>query len=175
MSATRIDAVLVRLGAVFLVVLAFRSLGEYSIYVFGGPEFRGAMVLAIAIGFFVPMVIAGLLWLFPNRVVGSLAPMQRLDQNAVTPECLMLIGVCLIGLYTIVFGFIDLLGFEAYRISTMYAADKEGFPEPSISPGQIAGRVVNIGQLFIGVVLILGRRQIARALYRLRRAGTSAS
>ena len=114
----RLDLVLVKLGAVFIVVYALGNLASYVTLIFSGSQSLLLSLFLFALVFMVPALIAWVLWSFPSMSVGSLyrdsdaAPAGAGDSSHV-----LLIGVSLIGVYTLVFGIIDLVYFEATRIA----------------------------------------------------------
>ena len=76
----------------------------------------------------------------------------------------VLISVTLIGLYVLIFGVIDLAYYESFRIAErdLVDPDRLGFYSPS--PDSVAGRITNIVQIVIGLVLLAGKRGIARLI-----------
>ena len=176
MSQTRSDVVLVKLGAVFIIVYALQNVAYYATYIFGGFDYIRISILVFVLVALVPWLIAIALWKFPQTVVGSL---YSTDSNVQTSSSdsdkFLLLGVSLIGVYTLTFGIIDLAYFEALRYSGQELAAEAGFPDNPVPPETVAGRYTNILQIIFGVTLVAGRRTIANFLRRVCRAGTEAS
>ena len=166
----RLDAVLVKLAAVFIAVWALRNLADYAYFFVGGDSlapfyFGVALILAL------PVFVAFVLWKFPNLVIGSFAPLnQETPGKAITADELLLIGVSLLGLYTLVFGIIDLLFFEAIRFGERAMARAADYEIP-LTPQTISGRITNVVQILFGVGLLAGRHGIASFIRRARTAG----
>lgn len=172
MDRIRIEVVLVKLGAVLILVYALQGLSTYTTFIYSGSEIIGAAILAFALNFLVPAVIAYVLWSFPNTVVGRLSGQESTEDNrGADPLAVLTIGVSLIGLYAFVFGVVDLLYFEALRFNDLKMAEESGFDQARISSQIFAGRITNIAQIMMGVILIFGRRQISTLLRRFRRIG----
>ena len=166
----RLDAVLVKLAAVFIVVSALRNLSDYA-YFFVGAEANAPIFFGVALVFVVPVCVAFVLWRFPNLVIGSFAPRDPVAPTAdVSADKLLLIGISLLGLYTLVFGIIDLVYFEAYRFGERAMARAADYDMP-ISMHTVAGRVTNVVQILFGVALLAGRHGIADFVRRARTAG----
>ena len=71
-----------------------------------------------------------------------------------------------------VFGVSDLAYYEAHRYAEYKLAQDADFNDYPIQPQTIAGRVTNIVQIIVGILLIYGRKAIAAYLRRVRTAGT---
>lgn len=176
MDANRTGGVLTRLAAVFIAVFALRDLSQFIYFYPGNTEFYPPLVAALGLQFLIPIVIALVLWRFPNLVVGSMVnPMQERSPATSSADTLFLVGVSLLGLYTLVFGVIDLLYFEAHRYAQRELAEAANMPHYGDSPDNVAGRITNIGQIVVGIILIFGRRKISIFLQKARLAGTGAN
>ena len=171
MSGKRVDLVLVKLCAVIIVVLSMRTFTEFAAFYVHTPEADFVAVTAFLLNFALPILIAVALWFFPANVIGRVS-----DDTGVLGSNVdvVLLSVSLIGLYVLVFGVIDLAYFESFRIAEQEALDPDRLGLYRPSPDTIAGRVTNIIQIVIGLVLVVGRRQIARLIGRPEAASKSA-
>lgn len=175
MDAIRTGAVLTKLAAVFIVVFALRDLSQFVFYYATDTAPYPLLISAIGLQFLLPVIVASFLWTFPNLVVGSMATSAVEDSSTGnTADELLLIGVSLLGLYTTVFGFIDLLYFEAHRYAQREMAEAANMTFYGDSPDNVAGRITNLAQIVAGVILIFGRRNISTFLLKVRSAGTRA-
>ena len=177
MTNNRVDITLVKLGAVLIVVLTLRNFADYAFYFTGNPFGEGGLVYTLIAGLIlqlvIPLSIAGALWRYPNLITGSLAPHEPIGaDSAMSAENLLLVGVSLIGLYTLVFGVIDLLYFEAYRMGEAKLFEEAEYPEIPVSPQSLAGRITNIVQILFGAALLFGRRGLTDMIMKVRTAGT---
>lgn len=170
------NVVLIKLGALVIVVLSLQNLTDYLAYLSVGPDMLYVPIVAFGLNFLIPVAIAFALWRFPATLLGRNVPDEPAAlQTSMSPEAVMLIGVSLIGLYTLIFGLIDLLYFETIRISQRQIAEDRTYLDYVASPQDIAGRITNVTQIAFGLLLIIGRRGIAAFLQRIRYAGTGAS
>ena len=176
MSATRTDIAIVKLGAVFVIVLALQNLAYYVSFIMGSADYVRIAIVVFCLIFVLPALIAWVLWMFPNIVTGKLYRANPgEDEAARSGDEVLLIGVSLIGLYTLVLGVIDLIYFEAHRYAEIRLAMDENYPVYPLLPETVAGRIANIFQTILGAVLIYGRKGIAAFLYQVRTAGVKAS
>lgn len=168
----RIDLVLVKLGAIFIIVYALQNLANYMTFIMGGGEYMLIAVFEFFLIFVVPALISWALWRFPKSIVGSLysGDDKVLEKSEDTGRTL-LVGISLLGVYTLVFGIIDLVYFEAHRFAEYRLTDYADYFDYPILPQTVAGRITNIVQIVIGIVLIYGRNGIALFLRQLRTAG----
>ncbi len=142
----------------------------------GSAEYIQIAIVVFCLVFVLPSAIALILWSFPSTVTGTLYSSDDDASDRVSnADNTLLIGVSLIGLYALVFGAVDLVYFEAHRYAELQLAKDASFPEYPIRPQTIAGRVANILQLVLGIVLIYGRRGIAMFLQRVRTAGVGSA
>ena len=166
------DLVVVRLGAIFIVVYALQNLAYHLSFIMGGKEYILIATFVFCLVFAFPALISWALWRFPATVVGSLyhEDNETSENNDDTSRAL-LTGISLIGVYTLTFGIIDLAYFEAHRFAEYKLAEDANFPDYPILPQTVAGRAANIVQIVIGIVLIYGRHGMASFLRRMRTAG----
>lgn len=169
----RIELVFVKLGAMFIIVYALQNLAYYVSFIMGSEEYMLIAGFVFCLVFALPALIAWALWRFPATLVGSL---YRGDDEASKSSDdsgrTLLIGISLIGVYTLVFGVIDLVYFEAHRFAEYRLGEDANFPDYPILPQTIAGRVTNIVQIVIGMALIYGRKGIVTFLRNVRTSGT---
>ena len=162
----RTDVVLVKLGAVLIVVTAVGNFQNYLSLIMGKPWWVPTVLLALLFAVLLPVAIAFAFWKFPSTVVGSLeAGTNKGVGQAVTPGELMLIGVSLIGLYTLVFGVIDLVHAETLRVTFLRHLRMMNQSEMNISFEADAERYAGLARVLIGIVLIAGRHKIAGVLH----------
>ena len=161
MTGKRVDVVLVKLCAVIVVVLSLRTFSEFAAFYVHTPEADFMAVTAFLLNFALPILIAAALWFFPATIIGRVSDDTSVLGSSVD---VVLLSVSLIGLYVLVFGVIDLAYFESFRIAEQEALDPSRLGIYKPSPNIIAGRVTNIIQVVIGVVLLVGRRRITRII-----------
>jgi hypothetical protein len=168
----RIDLVLVKLGAIFIIVYALQNLAYYVSFIMGSEEYMLIAGFVFCLVFALPALIAWALWRFPATVVGLLYHGDdEGSKRSNDAGRALLIGISLIGVYTLAFGVIDLVYFEAHRFAEYRLAEDANFPDYPILPQTVAGRVTNIVQIVIGIALIYGRNGIATFLRQVRTAG----
>lgn len=176
MDANRTAVVLTKLAAVFIAVLALRDLSQFVFFYVGSTASSAPVLSALGLQFLIPIAIAFLLWRFPSLVVGSMAnSTTNVSAGSDSAEMLLLIGVSLLGLYTLVFGVVDLVYFEAHRYAQRELAEAANMDFYGDSPDNVAGRIANLCQIAFGVTLIFGRRRLSKFLLRIRSAGTGAN
>ena len=161
MAGKRIDVVLVKLCAVIIVVMTMQSLTGFVAFYVNTPEANFIAISAFWLNFALPMLIAVALWFFPATIIGSVS--SESDDAASGPDWALL-SVTLIGLYVLVFGVIDLAYYESFRIAEQEALDPDRIGIYSPSPDTIAGRITNIIQIVIGLILLIGKRGFARLI-----------
>ena len=176
LNTKRIDIVLVKLGAVFIVVYALQSLSYYISFLMGAEEYISIAAVVFCLVFILPATFSWALWRFPATITGALYDKSESpDESDGASQSALLIGVTLIGLYTLVFGIIDLVYFEAHRYAELQLAKDANFPDYPILPETVAGRITNIVQVVLGGILIYGRNGISVLLRQVRTAGISTS
>jgi len=167
----RTDIAIVKLGAALIVVTALGNFQHYVAIILGKPWWISTAIIALSFAVIVPLLIALVFWKFPNTVVGSLYKNDKGDEDhIVADDGIYLVGVTLLGLYTLVFGIVELTHNEALRYA--YGRYLENMNMPlSVSPDADASRIAGIVRVMIGIVLIIGRKGIVRLLKRVRTAG----
>ncbi|MDJ0904963.1 MAG: hypothetical protein QNI96_02985 [Woeseiaceae bacterium] len=168
----RIDLVLVRLGAIFIIVYALQNLANYLLFILGGEGNTAIAIFEFCLVFAIPALISWVLWRFPSTVVGNLYSGDRgSSEGGDGTDRALLIGISLVGVYTLVFGIIDLAFFEAHRFAEFRLAGYADYFDFPILPQTFAGRVANLVQILLGLVLVFGRRGIASFLRQVRMPG----
>jgi hypothetical protein len=168
----RIDLVLVKLGAIFIIVYALQNLANYMTFIMGGGEYMLTAVFEFFLIFAIPALISWALWRFPRSIVGSLySGNDKALESSEDTGHILLVGISLLGVYTLVFGIIDLVFFEAHRFAEYRLSDYADYLDYPILPQTVAGRITNIVQIVVGIVLIYGRNGIATFLRQVRKAG----
>jgi hypothetical protein len=163
----RTDVVLVKLGAVLIVVTAVGNFQTYLSLIMGSPWWVPTALLALLFAVALPVVIAFAFWKFPNTVVGALeTETNKKTGQVVTPNELLLIGVSLIGMYTLVFGLIDLVHTETLRATFLRHLRMTNRSESTISLEADAERYAGLARVMIGFVLVASRHKIAGMLHR---------
>ena len=176
MNITRVDIVLVKLGAVFIVVYALQNLAYYISFLMGAEEYIYIAAVVFCLVFVLPAAFSWALWRFPATITGALYDnSESPSESDPHSQTALYIGVTLIGLYTLVFGIIDLVYFEAHRFAELQLAKDANFPEYPVLPQTVAGRMTNIVQVILGGILIYGRNGISDFLRHIRRAGVKTS
>ena len=161
----RTDVVLVKLGAALIVVTAVGNFQTYLSLILGNHWWVPTALIALLFAVALPVLIAYAFWKFPNTVVGVLEADARTEKSqGITPNELMLIGVSLIGLYTLVFGLVDLVHTETMRVTFVRHLRMMNMPATTISPDADAQRYAGIVRVVLGSLLIAGRHNIAGIL-----------
>jgi hypothetical protein len=158
MIGKRLDIVLVKLCAVIIVVLALQNAAGFVSFYVDAPEARFSAITAFVLNFILPMMIATTLWFFPATIIGSVS--DKSSGGSIGPDWVVA-SVTLIGLYVLVFGVIDLAFYETFWVAEKMALDPDDLGIYELSPETIAGRVTNIVQIVIGLILLVGKRRIA--------------
>lgn len=161
MAGKRIDVVLVKLCAVIIVVFTMQNLTGFVAYYVNSPEANVIAITAFFLNFVLPMLIAAALWFFPATIIG---PVSGDSNEAVSGLDWALLSVTLVGLYVLVFGVIDLAYYESFKVLEKKTLDPDNLGIYSPSPETIAGRVTNIIQIVIGLMLLAGKRRIANLI-----------
>lgn len=173
MGQRQIAVVLVKLGAIFFVIYSLQNVSYLLGYVGASADYIKVAALSFLLIGLIPWLIAAALWKFPNHVVSQLSETEEGENVEVSDlNHPLLIGVSLIGVYAVTFGIIDLMYYEAMRLTSMDLARQYGSENPTVSLDIIAGRYTNILQIVLGALLIVGRQTISSFLIRVRRAGT---
>ena len=168
MSEKRIDVVVVKIGAVIIVMLALQHLSSYLNWMATSSEWPAATFAIIAFSFILPVIMAAILWFFPATIVGTLSQVKESAESPVySPELILMIGISLIGLFVLVSGVLDIIFWE----STWQIVQQSEARNDPVSPQKLASRVTNIARLLIGFGLLFGRRAIADWIYAIRFAG----
>ena len=163
----RTDVVLVKLGAVLIVVTAVGNFQTYLSYILGSPQLVSMALVALSFAVILPVFIAFAFWKFPNTVVGALEVGEdKKRTQVVTPSELLLIGVSLIGLYTLVFGVIDLVHTETLRFTFLKKLQMMNMSELDVAIEADAERYAGLVRVVLGFALIVGRHKIADMLRR---------
>lgn len=161
MAGKRIDVVLVKLCAIVIVVLTMQSLTGFVAFYVNTQEAYVIATVAFFLNFVMPMLIAVALWVFPATIIG---PVSGDGNDAASGPDWVLLSVTLIGLYVLVFGVIDLGYYESFRVAEQEAFDPDHLGIYTPSPETIAGRITNIIQIVIGLILLAGKRRIAQLI-----------
>lgn len=175
MDATRIGIILVKLGAVFLLVSVLQDINGFLAYFEFLEERKGLVIFSLTMVVVLPLLIVAVLWFFPATLVGKLsadsADTVRLD----TAAGATLVGVTLVALYALVFGLVDLFYYESVRYAEASFAEELAYLPYRPSTDTIVGRYTNVFQIFVGLVLLLGRRGISQTLAAARGRGKVSS
>ena len=169
MSTGRIDVVLVRLSAIAVVISAIYQLAGYGSYFFEEGVSVPAQIGMVFLTFLLPVGIATVLWKFPATVVGKVSPeLKQEGHTIVEPEELMIVGIALLGLYTFVSGALEVLYSESLFVWERSLVDfyqSEPYHSP---PNLLAGRLTSYAEVALGIVLMFGRKGIARLIVNVR-------
>ena len=171
MSEKRIDVVVVKIGAVIIVMLALQHLSSYLSWMAVTSEWPAAVFAVIALSFFLPVMMAAILWFFPTTIVGALSQIEEPAESPVySPQLILMIGISLIGLFVLISGLLDIIFWE----STWQIVQQSESRNDPVSPQRLASRVTNFARLLFGFGLLFGRRAIADWIYGIRFAGRRA-
>ena len=176
MARIPIEMTIVRLGAIIIVLNAFRNLSYHTINFYNPEAPQGPFFISVGLTFLMPCAIAMFLWIFPTKFLFDGSGEQSTMQiGSLTGHELLTVGILLLGLYATVFGVIDLLYVEAQRLIQYLYAKAYSIDRNDPSPITTAGRVASLAQITFGLILVLGRRAISRLLYKIRYGGVDAS
>ena len=167
----QIGAVVCRLAAVYLAVDAVKSL---SFARFDSSFWSDPPTILMYLGLTVatPLIAAVVIWFGAEK----LAQFESTDDSkpgdlSLSASDLFAVGVTLIGVYAVFFGIVS-----AFRIESMAAIERFSRAEEqqfssTVSYTYWAARAGYLPQIFIGVLLILGRRRLSRILFKIRYGG----
>ena len=164
MTGYNVGVVLVRLFSVYLAVTALQSLFFYLPSYFQSMMSFSDSILAIefwlsAIAVLIPAICA--YWIWRNAKI--FVPEQSdADAFSIAPTQLMLIGVSLLGLYFLVLGVVTLARVEA-SLAAIEQVD---------SATRMAQRAPYFVQILVAIPMLLGRKQLAELLLKIKYAGT---
>lgn len=161
MAGKRVDVVLVKLCAVIIVVITMQSLTGFVAFYVNTPEANFIAVTAFFLNFVLPVLLAAALWFFPATIIGSTS---NASNDTTSGPDWVLLSVTLIGLYVLVFGVVDLGYYESFRVAEQQALDPDRLGIYTPSSETIAGRITNIIQIIIGLMLLAGKRRIAHLI-----------
>ena len=161
MAGKRIDIVLVKLCAVIIVILSMQNIVRFLAFYMNTPNAGFLATAAVVLTFVLPMLIAAALWFFPATIIGPVS--ASADDDSTEPDWVV-ISVTLIALYVLIFGIIDLVFYESFRIAEREYLDPDGRGIYTPSPESVAGRITNMLQIAIGLLLLAGKRGIARLI-----------
>lgn len=171
MPEKRIDVVVVKIGAVIIVMLSLQHLSSYMNWMAVSSEWPAAVFAIIALSFILPVIMAAILWFFPATIVGTLSKIEKPAESPVySPELILMIGLSLIGLFVMISGLLDIIFWE----STWQIVQQSESRDAPVSPQTLASRVTNFVRLLFGFGLLFGRRKIADWIYGIRYAGRRA-
>jgi hypothetical protein len=171
MSERRIDVVVVKIGAVIIVMFALQHLSSNLSWMATMSEWPAAVFAVIGLSFFLPVFMASVLWFFPATIVGALSQFKESTETPVySPELILMIGVSLIGLFVVVSGLLDIIYWESLW---QIIKQREALGNP-VTPQTLASRFTNFARLLLGFGLLFGRRTIADWIYGIRFAGRRA-
>lgn len=175
MEGKRIDIVLVKLGAAFIFIYVLQGASSFLGYFEVVENRLGMALFSLTMTIILPAIIIAVLWFFPATIIGK----QSID-NTGAPSLDdaaggILVGVSLVGLYTLAFGLIDLFYFETQRWAEASYGGQISYGEFRPSSGTIAGRYSSALQIVVGLALLFGRRGISTVLARARGRGKASS
>jgi hypothetical protein len=127
-------------------------------------------VLTIVFGVLVPLSVAIILWLYPEKVAGAQVVGEG-PEEALTASAIMMIGISLLGLYVAIYGVVDLVYFETLKIAQAKMAVDMDLPNEALGMQAIARRATYAVKILLGVCLILGRNGLTRLLLKAKYGG----
>lgn len=174
MNAMTVSFVLVRLAAAFLFVRGVEGLASYSFMLAGDSQVSTFALITLVFGVFMPIGIAIILWLYPEKVTGAQI-INTKPEEAVSASAILMIGITLLGLYVFVYGVVDLFRVEALQmVQSNMAADMD-LPNEAMSSQAIANRITYAVKILLGLCLILGRSGLTRMLLKAKYGGLAVS
>ena len=172
MSVQNIGATLVKLAAVFIVILTIEKLPVVIGMLTALDRYSWVVAFFIGINAVLPFVIAWALWKFPHTVAGSGAsPVEPVPDVDRTASAVLQTGIMLLGLYALLFGVIDMAFIESQRVAQSMMEDQYGGKTGAMDPYFLGQRLSYALQVLLGLALILRRGTIARWLASLKTAG----
>jgi len=170
LNSMTVSFVLVRLAAVFLFVRGVQGLSSFSYLLTGDAQLATFAIVTLIFGVFLPAGIAIVMWRHPEKVIGpQLAPAK--PDSVVSAVQLLMIGISLLGLYSLVYGLVDLLRIEAEQMSLAQFAASMNLPNEAADTRTIGSRIAYSAQIALGVCLILGRNGLSWLLVKAKYGG----
>lgn len=175
MATSSVGVVLCRLAAILLFVRAAVGVG-HSVQLFAESHSPVWSILVISILIAaVPAAIGAGIWVYAESI-------SRLSPNAteaelsdkIQPTDLVIVGTVLIGLYAVIFGIVDGFATEVSFWSHDIRTRTFEMPSQYDTAQRVSARIPYIVQVVLGLLLIIGRKTIARLLMKARYAGTGA-
>jgi len=169
-----VSFVLVRLAAAFLFVRGVQGLASYSYLLTGDAQGSTFAVVTLVFGVVLPVGIALVLWLYPEKVTGAEVTRAK-SEEAVSAGAILMIGITLLGLYVFIYGVVGLFRIEALQMAQSKMAENMDLPNEVIGSQAIANRVTYAVQIILGLCLILGRNGLSRILLKAKYGGLAVS
>lgn len=165
MTVSQLAIALVRIAAIWLLVETLRY-GSQAIPLVGYVETPSAM--AIVIVWLFPLLIAGGMWFFPAHVAHVVATSRDISKpDSDQTSTIFQVGLALLGAYALLYGVLDLFFYGARGIAEWsYLENADG--SRYVSPEAVAGVLVSVVQIPLGIFLIGGRKALADLLFKLR-------
>lgn len=176
MLANQIGIVMCRVGAAVLIVQTITSLGQLlpgMIFAYG--EFHPE-ILTLGLVVFVPGLTAIGLWVFADRISGG--PITAEDSEVAMPLTsvdMIRVGTTLVGITMIATGIIAGVGIEVSDALRQSLGEEYQAMAVSQSSSTSGARASYVVQLFLGVLLVVGRKRMSASLERAKYAATSVS
>ena len=165
-----VSFVLVRLAAVFLFVRGVQGLASFSYLLTGDGQLAALAIVTLIFGVFLPAGISIVMWQHPEKVIGAqMVPAK--SEGPISAIQILMIGISLLGLYSLVYGIVDLLRIEAEQMSLAHFASSMNLPNEAADTRTITNRVAYGAQIAIGLCLILGRNGLSWLLVKAKYGG----
>jgi len=174
MNAMTVSFVLVRLAAAFLFVRGVEQLASYSYLLAWDSQAPGFALMTLVFGVFMPIGIAIILWLYPEKVTGAQIVSTK-NEEAVSSSAVLMIGITLLGLYVFVYGVVDLFRIETLQMLQSGMATNLDLPNEVMNSQAIANRVTYAVKIVLGLCLILGRSGLTRMFLKAKYGGLAVS
>lgn len=169
MSREDVVVVAIRLFAIFLAVTALR----FAVQAVGAPFDIpiGDLILGVALTVAVPLVAASLLWFFPVSIAAKLLPVMESPGTPIVANgaAALDVGCTLIGLWLLASALAD----AGYWTVILIAAAHNDWADGALATEDVANIIATVVQVFMALGLLLGYRQILKALHGLRSYGVS--
>jgi hypothetical protein len=154
MVISKIAIVLVRLGAVWVVISTIQYASSFFQY--GYAASRAAIFVALLI----PLLVAGLMWMFPAHVARLEASELSASADSTVKDAshFLAVGIALIGLFLVANGFVDVF---YWAVLVSWELGEVNMLSPETRAGVIATAI----EIPVGFLLIAGRSGVRRFMY----------
>jgi len=162
MNARLTGVLVVRLFAVWVVVVAIGRFSEYGFFFWNWEQKVQLFLLDVTFNLLFHGLLAVALWKYADRLVpAAISNEQSLDAGEIGDARIIEIGALLLGIYTLIFGLEDLVYFASLDIaSSLFAeANNSGYES---AESWFADAARSATRIALASALIFGRRHLSR-------------